>query len=302
MAIKKINKTEEKILSSLPKYLQSSVVTSLQDISIPYVCQIFEQNDNHNWHINDYYIFVYCLQGNKQLSIGENKIIIKPGEGIILPANILHRFYSSKKEVKVMLFCFYASSTKKYVENISGEIFVPNKEERKILFEAINSFAILQDKRETSLHFSIALYRIIKRVFSTFTDEFYIEHSDKIIHQANLLIQANLHKKITLLFLSKSLNISISSLQKKFYAKMKCGVGRYILTQRLNKASKLLRSSNMNLSEIAFAIGFESEITFSRAFKRETGYTPTQIRKIARGNFEENVKLQLNGFPIQKDN
>lgn len=39
----------------------------------------------------------------------------------------------------------------------------------------------------------------------------------------------------------------------------------------------------MNLGEIAFAIGFESETTLRRALKRETGCSPSQIRKAARG-------------------
>ena len=34
---------------------------------------------------------------------------------------------------------------------------------------------------------------------------------------------------------------------------MKCGVGRYALNQRLTRASKLLRSTDMSIGEIAFA-------------------------------------------------
>ena len=63
------------------------------------------------------------------------------------------------------------------------------------------------------------------------------------------------------------------------------------------KASKLLRSTGMNISEIAFATGFESETTFRRAFKRETGYAPSLIRQIAHGIIVPGVKLKSNGFP-----
>ncbi len=300
MAAYVLKKSEEKLISSLPRYLQRATAIPLQDISIPHVCQIFMQNDDRNWHINDYYIFTYCLRESKKLFIADQQITLKPGEAVILPPDIRHRFCSAAENSEVLLLCFYSSSGKEMMKKISGEKFVPNSGERKIIFDAVKAFEAFVDNQEASFHFAIAMYRIISRIFSDLPTEFHFEHSDPKIHQANLIIQANLHRKITLPWLAKSLSISVSTLQKSFYTKMKCSIGRYILNQRLSKASKLLRSGNMNFAEIAFVTGFESEITFRRAFKRETGYSPSRVRKIATGSVAPGVELKLNGFPVRK--
>jgi AraC-like DNA-binding protein len=47
----------------------------------------------------------------------------------------------------------------------------------------------------------------------------------------------------------------------------------------MQKAEDLLREGNINPSEIASLIGYQSEAAFRKAFKRETGRTPGAIRK-----------------------
>jgi len=46
-------------------------------------------------------------------------------------------------------------------------------------------------------------------------------------------------------------------------------------------ASRYVRDQNMDLTEIAFLLGFSELSTFSRSFKRWTGKSPIQCRKAA---------------------
>jgi len=48
---------------------------------------------------------------------------------------------------------------------------------------------------------------------------------------------------------------------------------------RKDIATKYVRDKNMNLTEIAFLLGFAEQSTFSRSFKRWTGKSPSQYRK-----------------------
>ena len=50
---------------------------------------------------------------------------------------------------------------------------------------------------------------------------------------------------------------------------------------RLNKAATLLKTTSVKLAEVAERVGYESEFTFSRAFKRATGVSPSVFRKSA---------------------
>jgi transcriptional regulator GlxA family with amidase domain len=56
---------------------------------------------------------------------------------------------------------------------------------------------------------------------------------------------------------------------------------RYLLTRRIERASALLRDTELSVTDIAFQTGWGSLGTFGRIFRDVTGHTPGAIR--ARG-------------------
>lgn len=56
-------------------------------------------------------------------------------------------------------------------------------------------------------------------------------------------------------------------------------VTKYLLGIRINKASTLLKSTDMNVTEIAACSGFPDTNYFARAFKKETGLSPSEYRR-----------------------
>ena len=70
-----------------------------------------------------------------------------------------------------------------------------------------------------------------------------------------------------------------------FYNKMKkltdMGIMDYIAHIRIERAMEMIRTSQMNISEISAVLGFENASYFSTVFKRMTGQTPTQYRQSA---------------------
>lgn len=65
-----------------------------------------------------------------------------------------------------------------------------------------------------------------------------------------------------------------------FYKKVKGVTGYtpndYIRVIRLRKAAELLHEGEMNVSEIAYAVGFENPYYFSKRFKEQFGVPPSQ--------------------------
>jgi len=53
---------------------------------------------------------------------------------------------------------------------------------------------------------------------------------------------------------------------------------RYLLTRRIEQAAALLRDSDLSITEIAFATGWESLGTFGRIFRDVTGHSPGALR------------------------
>ena len=79
---------------------------------------------------------------------------------------------------------------------------------------------------------------------------------------------------------AKSLNMNYHQLNRKLKALTNQTPTHYMRSFRLQKGLKLLsESKEMNISEIAYEVGFESVNYFSRAFSKEYGKSPNEVRK-----------------------
>jgi transcriptional regulator GlxA family with amidase domain len=68
---------------------------------------------------------------------------------------------------------------------------------------------------------------------------------------------------------------------------------RYLLTRRIERASALLRDTDLPITEIAFQTGWGSLGTFGRQFRDVTGESPGEVRARAQAQAE----LALAGVP-----
>lgn len=62
---------------------------------------------------------------------------------------------------------------------------------------------------------------------------------------------------------------------------------RYLLTRRIEQATTLLRDTELSVTEIAFATGWESLGTFGRIFRDITGQSPGAMRLEAQASMPE---------------
>ncbi|HGT7960407.1 TPA: helix-turn-helix transcriptional regulator, partial [Escherichia coli] len=68
-------------------------------------------------------------------------------------------------------------------------------------------------------------------------------------------------------------------LQLLFKSKIGISVGKYIQLRRITRAATLLRFTNLSISDISARLLYDSQQTFTREFKKNSGYTPLQYRK-----------------------
>ncbi|MGF1531088.1 MAG: helix-turn-helix domain-containing protein [Puniceicoccaceae bacterium] len=73
--------------------------------------------------------------------------------------------------------------------------------------------------------------------------------------------------------------MSIATLNRRFRQHFHISAGHFLQRLRLSKATQLLQVSPLNVSEVAIECGYESPAAFTRAFKRETGVSPSAYRK-----------------------
>ncbi len=107
-----------------------------------------------------------------------------------------------------------------------------------------------------------------------------------ILKQILQLIDERLHDPPTIAELAARLCMSEGHLRRLYYRATGAGLGQHILFRRLHRAGQLLHSTDMSITGIGNATGFNSVYAFSRAFKRYTQRTPTDFRKDIRAGLD----------------
>lgn len=77
---------------------------------------------------------------------------------------------------------------------------------------------------------------------------------------------------------ARELFMSVRSLQRRLQER-KTTFGKLLEEVRRDLANEYVRDHSLSLSEVAFILGFSEQSVFSKAFKRWTGKSPSEVRK-----------------------
>ena len=106
------------------------------------------------------------------------------------------------------------------------------------------------------------------------------------IWKARKLIAECSDYEISLTKIAVQIHISSNYLSEKFKHVTGENFVQYVARIRTGKATELLSHSDSPITEIAFAVGFQSLSQFNRVFKKLTKQSPTQFRASHRPTFK----------------
>ena len=93
-------------------------------------------------------------------------------------------------------------------------------------------------------------------------------------------LHSNFSSKITLEDIGRISFFSPNYCESVFKRETGRSVIDYLLEVRMTEAKKLLAEGSVSLSAVSDAVGFDDYNYFSRIFKKRTGYTPSEYRRI----------------------
>ncbi|MEZ0450480.1 response regulator [Sphingobacterium thalpophilum] len=106
--------------------------------------------------------------------------------------------------------------------------------------------------------------------------EFDNDLDQQFIASLDQLIEENMQSdNFDVSFISRQMGMSAPVLYRKLRAITNLSINNYVKIYRLKKAKELLKTS-MNISEVAYAVGFSERKYFSREFKKQFGYNPSE--------------------------
>ncbi|MFR3786086.1 response regulator transcription factor [Agathobaculum desmolans] len=102
--------------------------------------------------------------------------------------------------------------------------------------------------------------------------------TEDIAQQAKRYIDTHYSEKIILTELSAQLGITPSYLSSLMKRQLGMAFSEYIMSVRMEQASKLLSVNRLRINEVAAAVGYDNLFYFSKLFKRFSGMSPRDFR------------------------
>lgn len=172
----------------------------------------------------------------------------------------------------IVLLTAYATNKHKYEGTEAGaDLYITKPFDSTLLKAKINN--ILKNRQ-------ILISKISEQDKYSLSD-LPINSIDKgFLNIVNKCIKDNIdNPELNVEMLSNSVNLSKSQLTRKMNSMAGVSPAKYIQDFRLNIAYKLLKESELSVSEIAYQTGFSDPKYFSRNFKSKFGNNPSKIRE-----------------------
>ncbi len=99
------------------------------------------------------------------------------------------------------------------------------------------------------------------------------------LRQTRDLLQDRFSENLSLQEIAGVVGVHPAHLARSFRQHYHCTIGDYIRNLRGERARHVLATSETPLSEVALAMGYSDQSHFATAFKRHTGFTPTEYRR-----------------------
>ncbi len=104
------------------------------------------------------------------------------------------------------------------------------------------------------------------------------EHGDGPVRQAQEFIELHFHEKIMVEDLATLLSVSRRSLERRFKKATTSTIVDYIQRVKIEAAKTRLESSNDNINEVMYLVGYADSKAFRSTFKKITGMLPLDYR------------------------
>ena len=162
----------------------------------------------------------------------------------------------------------YITRSNESIEHIFSELYsVPNEIKKgylkvKILELLLFLSAMEPEAADETKMVSAAHARLAKEVCRYLTEQ--------------------MDRKVTLNMLAETFHVSATLIKTCFKDVYGVSVYSYIRTQKMEKAAVMLRETEMQVTEIAGALGYDNSSKFAKAFKDVQGVAPVAYRKTGR--------------------
>ncbi|MGN0242538.1 MAG: helix-turn-helix domain-containing protein [Lachnospiraceae bacterium] len=226
---------------------------------------------------------LYVAQGTIHANIHNQEHVVTEGHILLYPPHEFQEYYYELKEQPDVYWLHFT-----YEKETLFQDFI-QKEQPSILFVGIDEkYNKTMDKiireiqlREPLYHEKITclLHELLIDFKRGYDSTAQLISYDAFVENAIRDFKRHPEYNFSLKEYSKNHAINYHSFIRRFTNYTGISPRQYITNIRIEKAKSLLANNDFTIAEIAGFVGYQDALYFSRIFKKETGYSPSQYRK-----------------------
>ena len=236
-------------------------------------------------HSKDDYLLIYTISGEGTLKYANKELSLTIGKAAFIDCRELHQYFTSKKSKTKWIF---------YWMHLGGESC--NFFYSKLFIDGFSIFTMQQEEKVTDSFDNILssinqvgsmayfnLSNDASQLLTQLVNSKFHKAVGGVLDDAMISVMQYIKKNseypLTLEQMASEVGLSKYYFIKAFKTYAQVTPYKYMLMCRVNKAKKLLRTTESTISVIANLVGFTEECGFNRTFKSMTGLTPMQYRR-----------------------
>lgn len=242
-------------------------------------------------------VIVYIVRGTKVVNSNNTTTTIAKNQLFMAPKGhyIMSEYLPEEGAFESIMLFFNEEQVLDIITAISKSIKIEQKFEHEIsavncssqiihFFESLKLIYSTRDRnRFTKELINVKISELIYLLLSdnetrNQTIHFLYHTISKQHIEISKVIKENLYSNISLTALARMCNMSVSTFKRQFEQEYKTSPMQWIMDKKLEKAHMLIKTTSMQYSEIAYACGFKSYVTFSRRIKSKYGKSANSIR------------------------
>ncbi len=241
-----------------------------------------------HWHIECE--IIYIISGKFSLTLNDNVFILNEGESVFIPGGIIHGGTPENCVYQCAVFSLekmlplIPTRQEQYERELGQGDYIP-----PVKLENINVIKLFDTLKNKSYGYEFAsqglIFQIIgeilaeKSLFSVQSNSSADTKRIKKIKDVLRLIRKDYAKPLTLGMLADTAELNLQYLCKSFKRITGKTPIDYLNFYRIECAAELLQLDEMNVTEIAFACGFNDLSYFIKLFKKQKLMSPREFKK-----------------------
>ena len=244
-----------------------------------------------------HHALVYILSGVKQIRVADNKFDIHPGELFLIPRGeyVMSEYIAGESGFRSMMLFFGKKTAQELIEKTDKQLLsasansrkreavkiIPPSRDIEQLFLTLEKYSQSQTEylyQLIRLKFTELIYLLMDSSYKNLIFHFLLDAARSENPSLSSILDSHLYTASTIEELALLSGRSLSSFKREFMREYHEPPRTWIRKKKLEHAAFLLHTSGKSIEEVAELSGFVSTPHFTRLFKEQYSFTPTEYR------------------------